>query len=269
VLVDDSFAALLPARTEGRRIIDGISTSMYLFLSRVAVQALVILVTTALGLAFPYTPTQVGLTVLTVGIPALFLTMWAQPVAGDPHLLRNLGRFVVPVAVVTAAVGTLVYALLGSWLSAGLRAGTVAPERLAVFEAATGTARSDPGFVEAAATVGAQTGLAVFVTLASFVLLLLLKPPHRIFAVWTAPVADRRPTWLAALLTVAFLVVTVVPVLASYFGLAIVPEVFAFAVPAVLGWYALLAVTFRRRVADRLLALAPGRSRRDTMPVMP
>jgi cation-transporting ATPase E len=31
VLVDDSFAALLPARTEGRRIINGLSTSMYVF----------------------------------------------------------------------------------------------------------------------------------------------------------------------------------------------------------------------------------------------
>jgi cation-transporting ATPase E len=267
VLVDDSFAALLPARTEGRRIIDGISTSMYLFLSRVAVQALVILLTTVLGLAFPYTPTQVGLTLLTVGTPALFLTMWAQPVAGDPHLLRNLGRFVVPVAVVTATVGTLLYPLLGAWLSAGLRAGTLPAERLPAFEAATGVARSDPGFVDAAATVGAQTGLSVFVTLSSFVLLLLLKPPHRFFAAWTAPVPDRRPTWLAALLTVAFAVVTAVPLLSSWFGLAIVPEVLAIAVPAVLGWYALLAATLRRRVADRLLALAPGRSRRDPVAV--
>jgi cation-transporting P-type ATPase E len=267
VLVDDSFSALLPARTEGRRIIDGISTSMFLFLSRVAVQALVILVTTALGLAFPYTPTQVGLTVLTVGIPALFLTMWAQPVAGDPHLLRNLGRFVVPVAVVTAAVGTLVYTLLGAWLSAALRGGTLTAERLAVLEAATGTARIDPGFAPAAATVVAQTGLAAFVTLSSFVLLLFLKPPHRFFAAWTTPVADRRPAWLAVLLTVAFAVVTAVPVLSSYFGLAVVPEVFALAVPAVLGWYALLAVTFRRGVADRLLTLAPGRSRHATAPV--
>ena len=79
VLVDDSFAALLPAQREGRRIINGIATSMYVFLARVATQGLVILAVTMLGLGFPYSPTQVGLTLLTVGVPTLFLTFWARP----------------------------------------------------------------------------------------------------------------------------------------------------------------------------------------------
>ncbi|TQM13609.1 HAD-IC family P-type ATPase [Pseudonocardia kunmingensis] len=266
VLLDDSFAALLPARTEGRRIIDGLSTSMYVFLNRVAVQALVILITAALGFAFPYTPTQVGLTVLTVGLPSLFLTFWARPSAPDPHLLRNLGRFVAPAAVVTATIGTLVYALLHVWLPARIRAGALSAQELAGLEAVTGTAYGEPGFVEAAVTVGAQTGLSAFVTLSSFVVLLFLKPPHRFFAAWTAPVPDRRPAWLAALLTVTFLVVASVPALASLFGLAVVPEVFAIAVPAVLGWYLALAATFRGRVVDRLVALAPRQARRDAAP---
>ena len=38
VLVDDSFAALLPAQHEGRRIISGIAVSTYVFLARVATQ---------------------------------------------------------------------------------------------------------------------------------------------------------------------------------------------------------------------------------------
>ncbi|TWF80444.1 cation-transporting ATPase E [Pseudonocardia hierapolitana] len=267
VLVDDSFAALLPARTEGRRIIDGLSTSLYVFLPRLAVQALVILITTALGLAFPYTPAQGGLTALTVGIPALCLTMWARPTAPDPHLLRTLARFVAPVAVVTATFGTLVYALLHAWLPARLRAGAISAEELARFEAGTGVARSEPGFVEAAATLGAQTGMSAFTTLSSFVLLLFLKPPHRFFATWTAPVPDRRPAWLAALLAVTFLIVAAVPVLASSFGLAVVPELFAIAVPAALVWYVALAVVFRCRAADRLAGLAPRQPRRAADPV--
>ncbi|QYN33854.1 HAD-IC family P-type ATPase [Pseudonocardia sp. DSM 110487] len=254
VLVDDSFAALLPARAEGRRIIDGLSTSLYVFLPRVAVQGLIILITAALGLAFPYTPAQGGLTALTVGLPALCLTMWARPTAPDPHLLRDLVRFVAPVAVVTATFGTLVYALLHAWLHAGAMA------------AHTGVTRIEPGFVEAAATLGAQTGMSTFTTLASFMLLVFLKPPHRFFAVWTAPVPDRRPTWLAALLTVTFLIVAAVPALSSFFGLAVVPEVFAIAVPAVLAWYVTLAATFRCRVVDRLLALAPRQPRRAAEP---
>jgi cation-transporting ATPase E len=78
VLLDDSFSTLPPARTEGRRIISGVSSAMYLFLSRVATQMLVILTVTLLGLGFPYTPTQVGLTLFTVGLPTFFLTMWAS-----------------------------------------------------------------------------------------------------------------------------------------------------------------------------------------------
>jgi cation-transporting ATPase E len=35
VLLNDSFAALLPALTEGKRIIGGLSISLYLFLTRV------------------------------------------------------------------------------------------------------------------------------------------------------------------------------------------------------------------------------------------
>jgi cation-transporting ATPase E len=58
VLVDDSFAALLPAQREGRRIINGIAVSMYVFLARVATQGLVILAVTMLGLGFPYSPTR-------------------------------------------------------------------------------------------------------------------------------------------------------------------------------------------------------------------
>ena len=87
VLVDDSFAALLPAQREGRRIINGIATSMYVFLARVASQGLVILAVTMLGLGFPYSPSHVGLTLLTVGVPTLFLTIWARPTPPDPHLL--------------------------------------------------------------------------------------------------------------------------------------------------------------------------------------
>ena len=112
VLVDDSIAALLPARLQGRRIINGIATSTQVFLARVATQGLVIVAVTMLGLGFPYSPAQGGLTLFTVGLPTLFLTAWARPTAPDPHLLATLGRFVVPAAVLTAGGGVAVYAAL-------------------------------------------------------------------------------------------------------------------------------------------------------------
>ncbi|WP_346623886.1 HAD-IC family P-type ATPase [Blastococcus montanus] len=60
LLTEDSLAALVPARQEGRRIISGLATSMQVFLARVATQGLVILAVTMLGLGFPYSPAQVG-----------------------------------------------------------------------------------------------------------------------------------------------------------------------------------------------------------------
>src|SRR3712207_593260 len=110
VLTGDSLGALLPAAHEGRRIITGISTSMQVFLARVGTQGLVILAVTMLGLGFPYSPANVGLTLLTVGVPTLFLTAWARPTAPDPQLLTTLWRFVLPAVLVTAAGGVAVYA---------------------------------------------------------------------------------------------------------------------------------------------------------------
>ncbi|MEQ3552984.1 HAD-IC family P-type ATPase [Pseudonocardia nematodicida] len=277
VLVDDSFAALLPARDEGRRIIDGLATSMYVFLTRVATQALVILAVTLLGLGFPYSPTQVGLTLLTVGIPTFFLTIWATPRTPDDRLLANLGRFVVPAAVVTAGVGTAVYTLLYRAIQQGFGSGRTPDQVIDEFESYTGLVYGrDTDFTEAAATIGAQTGLSTFVSLASFVLILFLLPPHRVFASWTPVVGDRRPAWLVLGLTAAFAVVVFTPVLSSYFGLTgAARPVFAVVVPALVGWFVLLSVVFRFRVLDRMLGVEDspqpspgdrrlGSGRRDT-----
>jgi cation-transporting ATPase E len=185
VLVDDSFAALPPARREGRRIINGIAISMYVFLARVATQGLVILAVTMLGLGFPYSPTQVGLTLLTVGVPTLFLTFWARPVPPDPDLLGNLARFVIPAAVFTAGFGTAVYAYLYRSVTGFLGSGPSPARVIRDFESYTGLTYTDAEFTEAAATIGAQTGLSTFVCLASFVLLLFLAPPARFFAAST------------------------------------------------------------------------------------
>ena len=257
VLVDDSFAALLPAQREGRRIINGIAVSMYVFLARVATQGLVILAVTMLGLGFPYSPTQVGLTLLTVGVPTLFLTFWARPVPPDQHLLGNLARFVIPAAVITAGFGTAVYALLHLRITYGVTSNRPPAEVISEFERYTGlTYGADTDFAEAAATIGAQTGLSTFVCLASFVLILFLAPPTRFFAAWTRPTDDRRPAVLVAVLVAVFAAVLFVPALSTYFGLiGLVPPVFTIVLPALVLWFAALTAAFRIRLLDRVLGL--------------
>ncbi|MCW2717195.1 HAD-IC family P-type ATPase [Pseudonocardia sp.] len=256
VLVDDSFAALLPARREGRRIIDGIATSMYVFLARVGTQALVILTVTLLGLGFPYEPTQVGLTLLTVGVPTLFLTFWAQPREPDHNLLASLARFVIPAAVITAACGVGVYTFIYTRVMQGLSSSSVPEGVIEDFQRYTGLTYTDADFTTASATIGAQTGLSTFVTLASFGLILFLEPRTRFFAAWTAPNPDRRPSILVTALLVAFVGVLYTPFLSDYFGLTgpARPMVVA-VIPALVLWFVALSAAYRWRVLDRLLGI--------------
>ena len=259
VLVDDSLAALPPAQREGRRIINGIAISMYVFLARVATQGVVIVAVTMVGLGFPYSPTQVGLTLLTVGIPTLFLTFWARPVSPDEHLLGNLARFVLPAAVITGGFGTAVYAMLYERITHGLSTGRTPAEVISAFESYTGLSGTDTDFTEAAATIGAQTGLSTFVCLASFVLILFLEPPTRFFAAWTAPTGDHRPAVLVAVLVAVFAVVLFVPALSDYFGLTRpAAPVFTTVLPALVLWFAALTAAFRLRLLDRVLGLDPS-----------
>jgi cation-transporting P-type ATPase E len=109
VLLGDSFGALPPAFYEGQRIIGGLVSALYLFLTRVATTTLLIIAITMLGLSFPFDPAQVALTTFTVGIPAFFLTLWARPRALPPHLLADLARFVFPVAIITMLLGAGLY----------------------------------------------------------------------------------------------------------------------------------------------------------------
>jgi cation-transporting ATPase E len=257
VLTDDSLAALLPAQHEGRRIINGIGTSMQVFLARVGTQGLVILAVTMLGLGFPYSPANVGLTLLTVGVPTLFLTTWARPTPPDPHLLANLGRFVVPAAVITAAAGVAVYAYHYTFLLGGFSEAVVPDFVVTDFERYTGLSSDDVGFAEAAATIGAQTALSTFVSYAAFLIILFLKPPNRWFASWTRPDGDRRPAVLVAVLVVAFSGGLFVSAFTAYFGLTQAADpVFRTVVPALVLWFLLLSAAYRFHVLDRALGLA-------------
>ncbi len=256
VLTGDELGALLPAAHEGRRIITGISTSMQVFLARVGTQGLVILAVTMLGLGFPYSPANVGLTLLTVGVPTLFLTAWARPTPPDPHLLTTLWRFVLPAALVTAAGGVAVYTrhyreLLGAFSDGDGPQGFVD-----AFEDYTGLSSDDVGFAEAAATIGAQTALSTFVSYAAFLLVLFLKPPNRWFAAWTRPDGDRRPALLVALLVVLFSAGLFWPAFTGYFGLTDAAEpVFQTVLPTLVLWFALLTAAYRFRLLERALGL--------------
>jgi len=264
VLLEDSLGALLPARREGRRIIGGIAVSTQVFLTRVATQALVIVIVTMLGLGFPYSPAQTGLTLFTVGLPTLFLTAWARPGGTHRRLLLELVRFVTPAAVLTAAFAVGTYTYLYTTITDGFADPRLRDRLVTEFSRYTDLNAADPGFVSAAATVGAQTGLSTFVSIASILLILFLEPPTRLFASWTRPSPDRRPAVLVVVLLVGLLAALVVPTPRSYFGLTRpAPVVYEIAVPLLLLWFVVLSAAYRFRVLDRLLGLG------DLTPVEP
>ncbi|WP_091410217.1 HAD-IC family P-type ATPase [Friedmanniella luteola] len=258
VLLEDSLAALLPARREGRRIIGGIAVSAQVFLTRVCTQALIIVTVTMLGLGFPYSPAQTGLTLFTVGLPTLFLTAWARPRGPDPHLLLELARFVLPAAVLTAGFAVAVYTFLYTSITRGFDDPGVRDRLVAEFEQYTGlTYGVDAAFTEAAATLGAQTGLSTFVSLASILLILFLEPPGRLFAAWTRPSPDKRPAVLVVVLLAGLVTALVVPTLRDYFGLTRPAGiVYETALPLLLLWFLALGLSYRLRLMDRMLGLS-------------
>ena len=256
VLVDDSLAVLLPTRRAGRRIISGIATSAQLFLTRVATQALIIVTVSMLGLGFPYSPAQTGLTLFTVGLPTLFLTAWAPAEPPERHLLLDLARFVGPATVLTAGGAVAVYTYLYALIIRGFNDPNIRDRMVTEFQQYTDLTYGDAGFTQAAATIGAQTGLSTFVSLASILLVLFLKPPARLFAAWTPPTADKRPTVLVAALLVGLLAALIIPTLQNYFGLTRPADVvYETALPVVVVWFIALAAAYRFRLLDRLLGL--------------
>ena len=257
VLVEDSLAALLPARREGRRIISGIAISAQVFLTRVATQALIIVTVTMLGLGFPYSPAQTGLTLFTVGLPTIFLTAWARPRRPDPDLLLTLARFVLPATVLTAGFAVAAYTFLYTTITRGFDDPNVRDRLVAEFSQYTDLVYGvDPDFVPAAAAIGAQTGLSTFVSMASILLILFLEPPTRLFAAWTRPSGDRRPAILVVALLAVLLTALVVPALREYFGLTRPAGiVYQIALPLLLLWFLTLAAAYRFRLMDKMLGL--------------
>jgi cation-transporting ATPase E len=259
VLLNDSFAALLPALTEGKRIISGLSISLYLFLTRVVTSMLIIIAISMIGLGFPYEPSQVALTLFTVGLPTLFLTWWARPETPQPGLLRRLLRFVLPAAIVTMIFGVGIYTFFYEFALKGITSLHIAPDAAARWEAYTGLSyQTDTAFGPAAATIVAQTALSTFVAFASFGLILFLEPPFRLFTGWAPTRPDKRPALLALALAIIYVVVLVTPITANYFGLVTPgiqgPELKVMLVTLPL-WFLILRLIWRGKLFDRLLAV--------------
>ncbi len=260
VLLGDSYAALIPALREGKRIINGITDATYLLVGRGLAYAMIIVGVMMVGLSFPFEPAQLGLTTFSVGFPAFMLTFWARPEERNEPLLPSLVRFVLPFAVWTMVLGVILYSLSHTQVINLLEeVSTMAiPQRgIQFFEMVTGlTYGVDADFETMAATLMAQTQLSTFVSLATMLLVLFLQPPFVFFAVWRPVSPDRRPAYLTIALMAAFLFALSIPPVASYFGIINMPLRASSALfVALIIWTVGFRLILSRRWFDRLLLM--------------
>jgi cation-transporting ATPase E len=224
VLLDDSFAALPEAVIEGQRIISGMQDSLHLFLARAMYMSLVILGAALLGLAMPVSPRHnTVLALITVGIPAIFLAVWARPSRPGLDSLRRVLRLVIPPAVACAAIGLPIYA----WYSAG-------------------------GDVELA-----RTAFTTFAVFCGLLLLPLLEPPiGESMSGADADGADVRPTLLALALLAVYASFFAIPIAREFFELAPLGLGDIARLCGLAGaWALLVMVLWRVQVVDRARAV--------------
>jgi cation-transporting ATPase E len=233
VLMQDSFAAVAQAVVEGQRILNGMQDILKLFLTRIMTVGLVVISSLVVAV-FPIELRNASvLTVFTVGIPSALLAVWAQPGLRIRDTLgRTLARFVVPAAVVSSLVGTMLFVGV-------------------LFLGTSFDGRPFEGSLK-----DAQTALTSYLVYTGLLLILFVEPPHPWFAVQEPLTGDRRPAMLAIGLAVGYAVVLQVPPLRDFFQLvAPGPRTAALVALGVVVWLVLVRTFWTRRLVDRFLGL--------------
>jgi cation-transporting ATPase E len=245
VLVNDSFAALVPAVLEGQRILNGMQAILKLFLTRISTVALVITSALVVGI-FPLAVRNGSvITLLTVGIPTVFLALWARPgVQSRANLSRELRHFVIPAAVFSSLLGLAVFygtIELRLW-SLGLLGGS-----------------QDTDALEKATTASvpyAQTALSAFLVFSGLILVIFVEPPTQWWVGGAELRGDRKPTLLAVGLMLAFLVISVTPSLRTLAALSpLDPRYLPLIVAALAAWLFLVRWFWRGQLIERFLGV--------------
>lgn len=250
VLLNDSFASLVPAVAEGQRIVNGMVHILQLFLTRIAVVGVVILSALIIG-EFPIALRQATLVaLLSVGIPSWFLALWAQPgPQTEASIPSRVANFVVPPVLITATVALLLFyvTLMLNVIQAGSLQRPLRPGQV--------------GLTYAAQLPVAQTSLSAFLILAGLLLVAFAQPPSPWWVAAEGLSSDKRPAVLAAVLIAAFLIILLTPPLAELFALSILglPEIGLVAV-SVLVWILLVRWAWRGRWLARFLGLDGGKA---------
>jgi cation-transporting ATPase E len=221
VLLEDAFAALPRAFREGQRIRKGMESIFRLFLTRTLSLTLLILVVSLLNDPFPVTPRHTAIiAMLTVGIPSLFLAVWAKPGKTGKLVILSGAEFVAPAAISIAAVGLVVYEFF----------------------------LSSTGGVEMARTALTLTAISC-----GLLLILFLEPPTPAWVAANPLSGDWRPAVLAAGLFALVIVFMVLPVSRDFYEL-VLPDAWGFALIGlvVFAWTVIVRAVWRFDLPGRV-----------------
>ncbi len=222
VLMNDSFAALPDAFSEGQRVMRGMADNIKLFLTRTLSLVFLIFFVSLIGQEFPITPSQNSiLAMVTVGIPAFALAIWAKP----GHSPRGLGRlvveFVLPAALMVSIISVAVYDFFMT-----LTDGNV-------------------GWSQAAVTT----------TLVSTLLLIVLfaQPPTQMWTGASSLNGDLRPALLVLLMYLAYIAIVLIPTTREFFELQTLPwSGYVMLAFIVTGWAVIVRHIWRKALGRRV-----------------
>ncbi len=265
ILLSDSFGALPHAFLEGQRIINGMKDILRLFLTRAIYFALLILSTAVIGIGFPYVPKHATLvTLFSVGIPTLALAAWARPgTVPKRSIIRTILHFVIPASLSVFLFGLIVYTVAFGYAYQQVEANSIqiSQDEIERFRLSAGIdypiASSEDYFREVA-TLVAQTALTTFTLVAGLILIIFVEPPTNFFVAGDDLSSDKRPTALSLILLLAFLLVSLLEPLRSFFELIILPSnAYLLIGISLILWMLILRYAWRTRWFERFLQLDP------------
>lgn len=120
VLLNDSFSALIRGAKEATAVLGNTARLSKLFIAKSIYAYILIFSTNMLRLDFPFLPKQGSLTaLLTLGIPAIFISISIPPPDSGRDFTRNVLRFALPAAAAAAAAGIIVHLLVEGVMGRG------------------------------------------------------------------------------------------------------------------------------------------------------
>lgn len=118
VLLNDSFEALIRGAKEATAVLGNSARLAKLFIAKSIYAFLLIVATNMLGLDFPFLPRHGSVTaLLTLGIPAVFISISIPPPEAGRDFTRNVLRFALPASLALATAAILVHLFVEGLLS--------------------------------------------------------------------------------------------------------------------------------------------------------